>query len=112
PDLSLMAFPIGEKGTTVWDTRTGACLWCEERFAGLSVAFTPDGKGLLSAGLGRTSIDLWDARAGNHLRMLQHSDFAFWHIAGIDPTQKYAAILIGQHMPGFQLRIWDLASGR
>ncbi|MBI3967716.1 MAG: serine/threonine protein kinase [Chloroflexi bacterium] len=71
-----------------------------------SVAFSPDGQTLASAGFDKT-IQLWNVREGRPLRTLRGHDGAVWRVA----FTRDGSGLISTGDDG-AVRFWDLATGR
>jgi WD40 repeat protein len=105
PDGSKLAIAGGGQ-MSIWDvanrrsSRLMALDWKQGMFA---VAFTPDGKGLITA---RRHAELWNAETGERLRHFgPFSDLT--HSVAISPDGKY---LLTTHM-GSDLRLWEIDTG-
>jgi RNA polymerase sigma factor (sigma-70 family) len=70
------------------------------------VAFSKDGKALVSASAADGTIRLWDAATGAERRRFRGDGNGFWTVA-LSPDNKTVAS--GE---GNQLRLWDLATGQ
>jgi WD40 repeat protein len=93
----------------VWNAATGKRLGQQRpRHKGMitSLAFTPDGNFLVSGSLDRT-VRLWNARTGEHVRVLTESPEAVSLIA-ISPDGK----LVASASPTIGVRISTLADGK
>jgi len=100
----------------IWETQSGQELgpfsyqgWVN------SVAFSPDGKRLLSAGKG---VILWDATSGQQIGHLGGKETEFTHCAAFSPdgrtvaTGTGAQFEIGAPYDNCCVRLYDLATGR
>ena len=86
----------------------GGAAWVEQ------VAFSPDGRQILSAGRDRR-LRLWDAETGKEIRQFLGHQSEFGDIA-FSPDGK-RAVSVGAfwglpgHSPDYSIRVWDVATG-
>ena len=71
------------------------------------VRYTPDGRGILSAGDDGT-VRLWDAASGRQERVIQEDGRV--HVLAISPDGRTLAT--GVQMPAEGVSLWDLTTGR
>ena len=72
-----------------------------------SVAFSPDGKYILSAGSMKNSLQLWDNATGKEIRTFIGDTDAIYS-AGVSPDGKY--VLSGS--ANQTMKLWDVATGK
>lgn len=107
PDWSRVAIGAGEGPTRVYDMQTGALLLTlgDDVGAGLSVAWSPDGKQIAST-IGST-VKVWDAQTGKELYSLPEYGDLVWSVA-YSPDSKYLAT-VSKDQTG---NVWDAATGK
>src|SRR3972149_18833 len=111
-DGTLLA-PKAGPNPKVWDTKTRKILWEIDRGKDGrvdSVAFSPDGKSLVSGVVDRGHADkplkLWDAATGELLRTLgEHDDFV--HFVGFSPDGKTLVSMGNKNRVG-TIQLWDV----
>jgi WD40 repeat protein len=107
PDGKIVACgAYGPKGLLLWDAVSGKLLHqLQDRSEGFGVAFSPDGRTLLSASPD-TRVRLWDVASGQLLNTLEgHTkevNFAAWRFDG------QAVVSVSRDMT---LRVWGPAHG-
>ena len=114
PDGMLIAAGSGSSGSgapgqvSVWDAQTGALLWTRKGHSErcLSVAFSPDGSTLGSAGSDNT-VRLWSPRAGRLERILEAPDVLMTCAVAFAPDSK---TLASGGSDG-RARLWDINKG-
>lgn len=72
-----------------------------------SVAFSPDGKYILSAGSMKNSLQLWDSATGKEIRTFTGDTDAIYS-AAVSPDGKY--VLSGS--ANQTMKLWDVATGK
>jgi WD40 repeat protein/tRNA A-37 threonylcarbamoyl transferase component Bud32 len=95
-----LAFANGDGTVGVWETASGRPLL---RFKGhRSIAFSPDGRRLVTAGEGQVKV--WDAATGKEVLTIKERGAD--HVVAISPDGRRLAAA------GFGLRIWNMATGK
>jgi WD40 repeat protein len=100
----------GEDGTLrLWDPATGSerRRWPAHEVYFGSLAWSPDGRALVTASYGDKSVRIWEAATGRELRKLQGVDEEPFCLA-VSPDGKAAAGAVG----GKTVRLWEVDSGR
>ena len=95
-----------EAPAQVWDIATGKLLWSmpAQKAYVHSLAFSPDGGHLASAGLDR-SIKIWDAESGRLIREIKGSARIVFQVT-FSPDGTRLAGACGHHA-----RVWDVRTG-
>ena len=95
----------------IWDLSSGDCrhVLTEHTNYVKSVAFTPNGKKIISASDDKT-LRIWDPETGECLQVISGSEFRFNDLA-VSPCGNYAVTACGLGGKGNILQIWDLNSG-
>ena len=107
PDGSQMAFAADVSGRAVhvWDFNVGGQVFRAEHSEWVSaVAFSPDGKRIVSASVDGTAA-VWDVATGKRVSFMQHDGFV--HSAAFSPDGKW--VISGGDATA---RIWDPEDGR
>lgn len=104
PDGGLIASGIEDKTIRIWDTETGnATHFIENSYPVNSVAFSPDGKTIVSSSWGE--INLWEGPTGRRLRTFK--DLGSVNSAVFSPDGKVIASGGGD----YAVKLWDVATG-
>lgn len=103
PDGKSIAGAIGDGIVKIWTLDTGELLRTLETHSAVvwSVAFSPNGRTLVSGGSG---IKIWDLENG---KVIDNQTGAMWESVGISPDGK---LLVGQGQPAIntRIKIWKL----
>ncbi|GAA4590985.1 WD40 repeat protein [Actinoplanes octamycinicus] len=128
PDGSRIAIGYGGGVVRLWDAVTftpiGEPLVTPQKAARnivVSVAFSPDGRFLMSSAFAKDSLQIWDAATGSPVRTLPGAAAAAWLPvagtgagtgAGAPAAGTVLALRTDPKATGFQLGMWDAATGR
>jgi WD40 repeat protein/serine/threonine protein kinase len=110
PDGKLLAAAY-ETNLILWNIEDQSRLWMRESREPVfinSVAFTPDGKAVVSGGGDRPNIRVWDATTGNELAPFPSDQNAIFIKAVIAPGGQVMASIGGAN----RLILWDFAERR
>jgi len=114
PDGSKFAFPIWNESIEVRDvrTRTKAFTLQEPDGSIKQVAYSPDGRWLLTAAVGRGGyvMRLWDAQSGKPLPPLGRFEDGIEHLVFTADSRLIAAIEL--RAPYGDLTVWETTSGQ
>ncbi|GAA2695554.1 NACHT and WD repeat domain-containing protein [Actinoplanes palleronii] len=115
PDGARIAIGYRDGTIRLWDAETLAPIGEQLVTPGedtqqpvVSVAFSADGRFLLSSALAAGSLQIWDAGTGRSLRSLPGGAAATW----LPGTSTVVASRTDLKVSGAQLGMWDAATGR
>src|SRR5262249_17744232 len=124
PDGQRIASASHDGLVTIWDAQTGQKVFpgfkAHEGFA-FSVAFSPDGHLLVTAGQAtagptRGTVRVWDAQTGQLLRQLEGHGTGVSKVVFSPDGQRLASVgwvrMSDEMPPRGEMKIWDVRTGK
>ncbi|HVS35355.1 MAG TPA: WD40 repeat domain-containing protein, partial [Gemmataceae bacterium] len=111
PDGKTLASGCGGNKVHLWDVATGknrALLELDHEFANPLVAFSPNGKMLVSGGACIADMNVWDAASGKNVAVLKGYDLYGSRAVFFSPDGKTLAT-VGYHDG---VKLWDLKTSK
>jgi RNA polymerase sigma factor (sigma-70 family) len=109
PDGKVVAAGTWKEMIHLWEAATGKELrhWKGHRWPVVSLAFSPDGKTLASAGYQDGRICLWDPETGQELRQLGEPRYSVGAVLFAPDGKRLASAGFGE-----PVRLWDPSTGK